>query len=60
MGIGAGNFGGRLTNIRRVSDHMWSFLIGILIGTTTGVFSGVVLVAVLARGWGFVRLSFFQ
>jgi hypothetical protein len=34
---------------RRVSDHMWSFLIGILVGTTTGVFSGVLLVAVLAR-----------
>jgi hypothetical protein len=34
---------------RIVSDHFWSFLIGLLIGTTTGVFSGVVLVAVLAR-----------
>jgi len=32
---------------RIVSDHFWSFLIGLLIGTTTGVFSGVVLVAVL-------------
>jgi hypothetical protein len=35
---------------RAVSDHFWSFLIGLLVGTSTGVLSGVALVAVLGGG----------
>ena len=34
----------KILRLRKVSDHFWSFLIGLLVGTTTGVFSGVALV----------------
>jgi hypothetical protein len=29
---------------KKIDDHFWSFLIGLLIGTPTGMFSGVLLV----------------
>lgn len=34
---------------RRIDDHLWSFLMGLLVGTPTGVFSGVALVWALAQ-----------
>lgn len=37
----------RIMASRRVGDHFWSFLMGLLVGVPTGVFSGVLLVAVL-------------
>lgn len=32
---------------RRIDDNLWAFLMGLLVGVPTGVFSGVILVAVL-------------
>lgn len=36
---------------RRISDNFWAFLMGILIGTTTGVFAGVALVYGMSHGF---------
>jgi hypothetical protein len=46
------NFEAFSTNRHRVSDHLWSFLMGLLVGTSTGVFSGVILVMIFSHWFG--------